>query len=744
MRKMKTVEAKAYAYNFIDGKYLPKGKDEYYLRNEQAEKKDYRSLTYNEVEALIKNGNSCTNWDDVLVEDPFNPALLKNNIFAGLVRIGKMENSYLQYHDFIVPIGITNSRIISSDILGDCAIHDCAYISHYIIGERVILSRIDELCTTNHSKFGEGIVKDGEEEAVRVAIDVLNETGGREVLPFSEIIPADAYLWARFREDKKLIAYLKKMTQSTADTRCGFYGVIGSECCIKSCRIIKDVNFGEAVYVKGANKLKNLTIKSTFEEQSQIGEGVELVNGIIGLGSRIFYGVKAVRFVTGSNCEVKYGARLIHSILGDNSTISCCEVLNALIFPFHEQHHNNSFLIAALVRGQSNIAAGATIGSNHNTRGNDGELVAGRGFWPGLCTTFKHNSKFASFVLVSKANYNYELNIKFPFSLVINNEHDGQLEIMPAYYWMHNMYSLERNNKKFLKRDRRVKKVQIIETDYLAPDTACEIMEAMQILENKIVEAWKAETKEELTIREILTQHLDKAKTLKIYCEERVFERSKRRVRLLKPAESWLAYRQMLVWYGIKTLTAYFAGTEKSTETDKTSETENNKKAVKISKTKKTLADFKNLKTENVSLVWENLGGQLINDERLSVLRKNIGAGKYKTWKEIHNAYYEFHTYYEDDKAENAYIALLTATGEKTISEECFKSLVKEACEICDYIAEQIFATKNKDYTDKFREITYRNKAEHKAVISPLQKNEIVSGAKTEADERKKFLKRFL
>jgi len=30
--------------------------------------------------------------------------------------------------------------------------------------------------------------------------------------------------------------------------------------------------------------------------------------------------------------------------------------------------------------GQSNMAAGATIGSNHNSRSADGELVAARGF----------------------------------------------------------------------------------------------------------------------------------------------------------------------------------------------------------------------------------------------------------------------------------------------------------------------------------------------------------------------------
>src|SRR5437762_14140581 len=137
-------------------------------------------------------------------------------------------------------------------------------------------------------------------------------------------------------------------------------------------------------------------------------EGCKLLNGIIVFEGRIFYGVKAVRFILSSNSQLKYGARLINSYLGDNSTISCCEVLNSLIFPAHEQHHNNSFLCAALIMGQSNIAAGATLGSNHNSRSADGELVAGRGFWPGLCVSMKHNSKLASFTILAKADYAYE------------------------------------------------------------------------------------------------------------------------------------------------------------------------------------------------------------------------------------------------------------------------------------------------------------------------------------------------
>ncbi len=194
-----------------------------------------------------------------------------------------------------------------------------------------------------------------------------------------------------------------------------YYGKIGDRTVIRTCRIIKDVWIGTDAYIKGANKLKNLTINSSAEATSQIGEGCELVNGIIGFGCRIFYGVKAVRFIMASHSQLKYGARLINSYLGNNSTISCCEVLNSLIFPGHEQHHNNSFLCAATVMGQSNMAAGATIGSNHNTRSPDGEIVAGRGFWPGLCVSLKHNSKFACFNILAKGDYPWELNIPFPF-----------------------------------------------------------------------------------------------------------------------------------------------------------------------------------------------------------------------------------------------------------------------------------------------------------------------------------------
>ena len=83
-----------------------------------------------------------------------------------------------------------------------------------------------------------------------------------------------------------------EITENQFDDKLGYYGKVGDRTVIKNCKIIKDVWIGEDAYLKGANKIKNVTINSHPEATTQIGEGCELVNGIIGYGCRIFYGIK--------------------------------------------------------------------------------------------------------------------------------------------------------------------------------------------------------------------------------------------------------------------------------------------------------------------------------------------------------------------------------------------------------------------------------------------------------------------
>jgi NDP-sugar pyrophosphorylase family protein len=670
-----------YGYDFIDMSFLPAGKDEYWIRNTQTVPRNWRNLTEREKEVLVKNHNVSSNWNDMLVSDPFDPELILNSKFYGLVRIGKLRNIILKYHDFSIPAGIRNSVIISSDIGDDAAIQDCSYVSHYIIGDRVMLSNIDEMQCTDHAKFGNGVIKEGEDEDVRVWIDVMNEAGGRSILPFEDQIPADAYLWASFRDDKMFCRRLKEMTQKQYCSSRGVYGTIGNDSVIKSCKIIKDTKIGEAAYMKGANKLKNITILSSEDEQTQIGEGVELVNGIVGYGCKIFYGAKAVRFVMGRNSSLKYGARLIHSVLGDNSTVSCCEILNNLVFPVHEQHHNNSFLIASLIGGMSNMAAGATIGSNHNSRANDGEIRAGRGFWPGLMVSLKHSSCFASFMLISQGDYPYELNIDLPFSLVNNNQKENRLEVMPAYFWMYNMFALERNSWKSKIRDKRKIKIQQIESEYLAPDTIEEIIHTLEKLNLCMQQTEMIVSKNELF-------------------PIRGLERSKRKTVILKPHHAISSYKEMLFYYCFKTLADFLMEDSSCTFEHIVSQQEKNK--------------------QDRITEWENFGGQIIPSFRINILQEKIKNGTIDNWHDVHAFYDEAANQYPLDKLNHAF-SVLSFLGYGCMNKDEFKLELKNLIKMQSWIFDQVYKSRARDFIDPFRRITYRNEKEMEAVVGKAE-----------------------
>ncbi|MBN2000346.1 DUF4954 family protein [candidate division KSB1 bacterium] len=690
--------------NFIPEQYLPKNKDEHYLRNEQNPRPEgyWRHLRDDEVERLRKNNNSAENWSEILVTEKFDPDRIFHANFFGLVRIGSVQNSILQHHDLQLPVGITNSKVISCDIGDNVAIHNVSYLAHYIIGDRCILFNIDEMHTTNYAKFGNGIIKQGEPETVRVWLDLMNEAGGRRVLPFDGMLPADAWIWSKYRDDTALQEKLIEITQKQFDDRRGYYGFIGEQCVLKNSRILKDVNMGPFCYIKGANKLKNLTIHSSPQEPTQIGEGVELVNGIIGYGCSVFYGCKAVRFILGENSSLKYGARLIHSFLGDNSTISCCEVLNNLIFPAHEQHHNNSFLIAAVVKGQSNIAAGATIGSNHNSRAHDNEISAGRGFWPGLCTSLKHSSRFASFVLLAKADYPAELDIPFPFALLNNNTAKDRLEVLPAYWWMYNMYALARNTWKFNNRDKRINKAQHIEFDFLAPDTVEEIFHARRLLELWTAQAGGAQTESLDQMAQTGRRMLNTENAIpEIYGQN--MEKSARKVVILKAQKAYHAYGDMLFYYAVKNIADF----------------------LRINRIKN-LDEFIQVFKSGRERHWENIGGQIVRQNDVDKLRSDIGSGKVNTWQEIHKKYDDFWKKYPLDKQQHAYATLCDLFEVEYITKQQWIQALKKAAKIQQFICDQVYSTRKKDEDNPFRQVTFRNRDEMTATLGSVEDNDFI------------------
>ena len=708
--------------NFIDPKYLHDGHDEYYYRDQQVKKPEggWRHLRSDEIERLVLNNNSASNWDDIWVTDQFDTAMVRNNHFFGMVRIGRVTRHVLQYHDLRVPVGITDSSIISCDIGDDVAVHDVHYMANCIIGDRCILFNIQEISTTDHSKFGNGTIKEGEPEDVRVWLEVMNEIGSRKIMPFDGMTTADAYLWAKYTDDTKLQERLKEITQASVDIHRGYYGTIGEGCVIKNCWILKDAKVGPHCYIKGASKLKNVTINSSEEEPSQIGEGVILVNGVTGY--RIFYSVVATRFVLGDNCNLKYGARLIHSVLGDNSTISCCEVLNNIIFPSHEQHHNNSFLISACVMGQSNMAAGATIGSNHNSRATDGEIVASRGFWPGLCSSVKHSSRFASFTLLSKADYPNELDIRLPFCLVSNNAAKDELHLMPAYWWMYNMYALARNTSKYQSRDKRKRKIQNIEFETLAPDTVEEIIEGRKLLEVWVAKAYLRSQGEDpdryeyYNLRECGKNLLDNepytVEKLEVLGEK--VEKGRRKVVIDKALKAYHAYGDMIIYYAVKTCLNYLE-----------------------SHPGVTMKDIVEHMRGKRLRKWINLGGQTMPEEYADQLRADIRDGVLNTWDDIHNRYDELWKDYQREKLRHAYFSLMFLYKDDTdvMTKEMWQENLDQALRIQQYICDQVYESRKKDYDNEIRSATFRNEAEKLAVVGHIDDVSFVKQTRQQTTE---------
>ena len=694
--------------------------------------KGKRALTSDEISALEKNRNICRDWNCVRVTDgAFDASLISDCEFSGFVVLGALTRATLRFHDLELEVGIRRSKLRDVVTGDENAICNVAYLDNYRLGRNVILFNIQEMSCTKHSKFGNGILKKGEDESLRVWIGVANENDGRAVLPFENMIAEDAYIWSRKRDDKILMRRFVELTENgnlkTLDT----FGTVGDSSVIKNTTLLKDAKIGECAYIKGAFKLKNITVLSSPEAESQIGEGVEMVNGIMGYGSRVFYQAVAVRFVIGQNCQLKYGARLLNSVLGDNSTVSCCELLNNLIFPFHEQHHNSSFLIATTIMGQCNIAAGATIGSNHNSRSPDGEIIAGRGFWPGLCSDFKHNSKFASFVLAAKGSYQHELKITYPFSLIFASKENEPIHIIPAFWFMFNMFAIARNRDKFSKRDKRLKKIQHIETDPLAPDSMQQILSSIERLVElsknhlqgiglETIISAKSEAQKLQAAKDFLHQNPNADFAL---FDEKC--QKKYGATILKPVKAYKEYRKVLKYFASRSLVE-FCDLKKIESLDS--------------------AAIEKILSIKLYTKWTNAGGQILPSKMLDEFANLVKSKKINSWDEAHKFYDRCQSHYGEYK-ERYSIFILEKLYSRKISEftrEIFDDIICDVTAFSKGMYKASIYSRQKDYDDPFRKMTYGSEEEMVAVLGSLNDNEFLHSLKNSTAEFNARLKECL
>jgi hypothetical protein len=286
------------------------------------------------------------------------------------------------------------------------------------------------------------------------------------------------------------------------------------------------------------------------------------------------------------------------------------------------------------------------------------------------------------------------------------------------------MYALARNAQKYQARDTRKTRTQKIEFDSLAPDTAEEIFQALRLLELWTAKASLLADRQrpedhgddesaELG-RELLMGNADRTLGLEVLGEN--MECSHRKVVILKVRQAYHAYREMLHYYAVKNLLDYLEDHQQAN----------------LSAMAKALSGPRQQQ-------WFNVGGQLISAPDIERLLSCIKSGELDSWKAIHAAYDELCESYPLARQQHAFATLLDLLAAKELTPALMESALSEAARIAEYICEQVYISRNKDYENPFRQATFANAQEMQGVIGSIEDNSFVRQTRTDT---KAFQKR--
>ena len=134
---------------------------------------------------------------------------------------------------------------------------------------------------------------------------------------------------------------------------------------------------------------------------------------------------------------------------------------------------------------------------------------------------------------------------------------------------------------------------------------------------------------------------------------------------------------------------------------------------------------------------WINLGGQTMPEEDVDQLREDIRTGVLNSWKEIHERYNELWKRYRMEKLRHAYFSLMFLYKDETdvLTAEMWNECLDKAIRIQQFICDQVYESRKKDYENPIRSTTFRNEAEKIAVIGKIEDVSFVKQIKKETEE---------
>jgi hypothetical protein len=426
-----------------------------------------RPLSSPEITQLKKQGCSATDWTSIKVRESFSAERIVNVHFSGKIELGNSEGIFTLAGGIPSPAGIYNATLHNCRIGNETRISN-ATIANYNIGNHCLIDNVWELVTEGTTSFGNGI-----------AVNVLNETGGREVVIYDGLSVQTAYLQAFYRHRPKLIQQLKSLitqytVQVTSET-----GTVGDNCRILRCGSLKNLRIGDSASIEGTTKLVNGTVQSSTGLPSYIGDGVIADHFIMTQGACIESGTMVSHTFIGQAVHLARQFSAVHSLFFSYSQGEHGEACAAFAGPFTVTHHKSTLLIGGYYSFMN--AGSGTNQSNHLYRlGPIHQGILERGCKTGSNSYIMWPSRVGSFSLIVGKHARHADTADLPFSYLVENKKETYL--MPGAT-LGNVGTI-RDSQKWKKRNTLNDDVRtdIINSNLFSPYTLGKILRGLEIL----------------------------------------------------------------------------------------------------------------------------------------------------------------------------------------------------------------------------------------------------------------------
>ena len=131
------------------------------------------------------------------------------------------------------------------------------------------------------------------------------------------------------------------------------------------------------------------------------------------------------------------------------------------------------------------------------------------------------------------------------------------------------------------------------------------------------------------------------------------------------------------------------------------------------------------------------MGGQLMREEDVQSLIRDIIDKKTASWQQLHERYQDLWLKYPRHNAEHAFAALLDLHGlsPDTLDSAQWLDFLDRAVATGYRIAEWTAQSREKDYLDPFRKAVYDSPAEMEAVLGSLEDNGFIQLVRQQAEQ---------